>query len=312
MTELTAAVLDSDLATVESSGAGWVRTDIDWSGVERQRGTFDWHDVDRVVAAADAHGLRVLGMLAYTPDWARSPGTNDKTPPNDPGDFARFAGAAAARYAGSAMTAWEIWNEPNIAPFWQPRPDAAAYGRLLTAAASAIRSADANATVVSGGFAPAIDAADGSEQAPETFLAELLASGNGDAFDALGTHPYSYPALPTDETTSAWNSFYRLPRLHDALERAGVHGRDIWLTEVGAPTGRSSAAVSEQRQATILVDALHAARSLPYVKRTFLYTVRDRADDPANPEANFGLRHHDTTPKTGWADVVDAISNKRR
>jgi polysaccharide biosynthesis protein PslG len=309
MTELSDVALDADLTIIARAGAGWVRTDIDWGGIERERGTFDWHDVDRVVAAAAAHGLRILGVLAYTPAWARDPDTSDKTPPNDVGDFARFAGAAAARYAGSVMTAWEVWNEPNLSGFWQPRPDAAAYGRLLAAASSAIRSADAAATIVSGGLAPATDATDGSEQSPESFLAELLASGHGDAFDVLGAHPYSYPALPTDDSTSSWNSFYRLPRLHRVLERAGLHHRNIWLTEVGAPTGLSAHAVSEHWQTTILVDVIRAARFVPYIAKTFLYTVRDRADDPNNPEANFGLVHHDGTPKAGWQDIVNAIGD---
>ena len=70
--------------------------------------------------------------------------------PADPGPFAQFAGAAAARYAPLGVHDWEIWNEPNGA-FWLPAPNPAAYVAWLRVM-PAIKAADPEATVISGGL----------------------------------------------------------------------------------------------------------------------------------------------------------------
>ena len=308
--DLSADVIRFAAEEVARSGAGWVRIDVDWTAVEPTPGTFRWTELDRVETEARRAGLKVLGVLAYTPAWARPAGTTDKAPPTDPAAFARFAGAVAARYAAdtTAFRAWEIWNEPNVSTFWQPAPDPAGYAALLRAAANAMRAADPDVVIVSGGVAPAVDDPAGAEIAPETFVAAVLANGASSSFDVLGAHPYSYPARPDDLTTQAWNSFVRLPLLRAALDRAGRRAVPIWLTEVGAPTGSASRAVSETDQADIIERAVRAARTLPYVQRTFVYTLRDRAGAPADDlEAHFGLQRADGSLKPAWTAFARAI-----
>jgi aryl-phospho-beta-D-glucosidase BglC (GH1 family) len=57
----------------------------------------------------------------------------------------------AARYKPDGVTTFEIWNEPNNASFWQPRPNPAAYTADLIAAYAAIKKASPSAFVISGG-----------------------------------------------------------------------------------------------------------------------------------------------------------------
>jgi len=306
--ESSDTALGRDLASVYRSGARWIRVDVDWSHIEAQRGAYDWTATDRVVAAATAKHLNILGLIAYTPAWARADGTTDKHPPLDTADFARFAGAAATHYLSvGGVNAWEVWNEPNLARFWAPRPDARAYSALLVDASLAIRHASPSSTVITGGLSPAVNARDRSEIAPERFLRTMLDAGAGDSFDAVGAHPYSYPALPSDETTSSWNSFQRLPLLRAQLTRVGMNDRPIWITEIGAPTGTSRRAVDEERQAEIVVDAIHAARQLPWIGRVFVFNERDSAPDPSDAEVNFGLRRFDDTPKLAWDAFAAAL-----
>src|SRR5687767_9839102 len=59
--------LARELDLVVGAGASWVRLDFQWSAIESVRGKYDWTAPDRVVAAASARGLHVLGMPAYTP-----------------------------------------------------------------------------------------------------------------------------------------------------------------------------------------------------------------------------------------------------
>src|SRR5206468_376838 len=145
---------------------------------------------------------------------------------------------------------WEIWNEPNIDVFWKPRPDAAAYARLLVAGASAIRQHDPQATIVTAGLAPAPDSDDGRFVSPRTFLTRLYDAGARTYFDAVGIHPYDYPYGAS--AVGDWNQFWSLPATYQVIVSHGDSGKQLWGTEYGAPTGVASQAVSLDRQATFV------------------------------------------------------------
>ncbi len=291
-----------DLAAMAESGATWVRLDLDWSWVERTRGAPDWDATDTAVGLARDAGLRVLLLVAYTPSWARLEGTDDKTPPTDPADLAAFAGRAVERY-GDTVDAWEVWNEPNLDAFWRPRPDPDAYARLLVETTAAIRAVDPDAFVLSGGLAPAADTVDGAEWEPERFLAAVAATGALDDVDAVGIHPYSFPALPDGD--EPWNLFGRLPALADlAVDRAG-RALPLWLTEYGFPTGDHPRAVTEQVQAEGIVAAIVAAQATPGIGPLFVYADRDR-DEEADP-GGFGVRAVDGAPKPAWLAIREAV-----
>jgi len=295
--------LAEDLDNMITAGATWIRIDVDWSVVEVDAGHYQWESTDRLIAAARQRGLQVLGMLAYTPHWARPEGSEDKVPPTDPAMFARFTADAVARYGPMGVTAWEIWNEPNSALFWMPKPDPDEYARLLVASADAMRAVDDDITIVTGGLAPAVDDPDGRSMAPITFLAELYDS-LGNAADAIGVHPYSFPASPFDAETAGWNTFYQLPELYEELVELGATNTSIWLTEYGAPTGTSERSVAESDQAVLITDALLAVDQWSWAGPIFLYTLRDPRYDPPDLEANFGLIRADGTPKPAWEMLV--------
>ena len=299
--------LAADLADVAALGVGWARIDVDWAAVESTQGVDDWSFVDRAIDDAAANGLRVLGVIAYTPPWARPAGTSDKHAPDDLAPFAAFAQRAAARYDSRGVGAWEIWNEPNLVVNWQPRPDPVRYAAMVNTVGAALRAAaPAGTVVVTGGLAPGVDDPSGAETSPETFAARMLAAG-ANAFDAVGSHAYSYPALPSDPTTAAWNSFYRLPILHQAMAAAGVGDRSVWITEFGAPTGTTSRSVTEARQAEIVTDGARYAQTFPWVARTFFYNHRDVAPaTSADPETQFGLSRVDGSHKPAW-DALAAL-----
>lgn len=310
-----AALSDTDLErevrAMASTGATWIRLDLNWPAIEPERATWDWAATDRMVAAAQAQGLRVVALPAYTPSWARPEGTSDKYPPTDVSDFGRFVGEATRRYAPRGVHTWEIWNEPNASWFWAPRPDAAAYTALLVAAAEAVRAADDEATVITGGLAPGEDSGDGSLIDPATFLRQVYAAGGGGAFDAVAVHPYCYPASPLDRSTSDWNAFIRLPEVHEVLASEGDGDRRVWLTEYGAPTGSGEGAVDEARQATLIRDGVVAARRWQWVGPLFVYSYRDSSEDPTDREANFGLVRRDFSPKPAWDAYRSAVVGAR-
>lgn len=289
--------LRRELRGMRALGARHLRIDVSWARVEGIRGHYDWTDTDRVVRAARKARLRVLGVLDYQPSWAGPAGVGVG---EDPSRFAAFAAAAGARYAGR-VSAWELWNEPNLGPSWPGGPNPEEYARLVASTGAALRAADPSATVVAGSLAPAVDADDGSELSPETFLRRFYAATpTPGRFDAVSVHPYSYPALPGRD--EEWNTFHRLPAIHDVMVHAGDGALKLWLTEYGAPTGRSAQAVSPRRQARMLVSAVRRAARLDFVGPLFVYSFRDAGPDARDPEDNFGVLDHRGRPKASfWA-----------
>lgn len=289
--DLTDAELFEQFKTLADGGVTWVRVDIDWSWIERNRGTFDWEDTDLIVDAARFEGLEVIGLIAYTPSWARPAGTTDKHPPINRGDFASFAGRVSARYR-SQVTHWEVWNEPNHRPFWESGADPISYGDLLAVSAASIKQANPNAFVISGGMSPAVDA-DGS-LSPETFMAGFMPRVPDRLLDGVGIHPYSFPALPSDSSLP-WNTFGRMPAMK-TLAQSYDPGVELWSTEFGAPTD----VVSRTVQADHIRDAINCIDKWSWAGPIMLFTYQDYGATDA-----FGLFTSSGSPKPAWQTVTD-------
>ena len=106
-----------------------------------------------------------------------------------------------------------------------------------------------------------------------TFLSEVYSHGGAGNFDAVGYHPYSYPYAPMYKAD--WNTFYRTPDFHAIMTSHGDGAKAVWGTEMGYPTGTSSRAVNDQRQADDLVAAVKQWKTWSFTGPLMLYTVRD-------------------------------------
>lgn len=283
--------LDAAFADIASTGQQWVRPTFDWSAIQTAPTVFDWSTPDRIVISAVAHGLQVDALIAYTPEWARAAGTNGHYPPINPQDFGAFAGLVAARY-GSYVTVYEIWNEPNVAQFWQPAPDPTGYAWLHYYAANAIRAADPTSYVMTGGMAPAADTA--TSVKPATFLTALYSVGLKPWFDGVGFHPYSYPAFPS--TVAPWNAWQQIGDLRAVMAANGDTTKLLSATEYGAPTGT----VTRSDQARMIREArdLWPVAAGAQMGLLLLFEYSDPCTGP-DPECHFGIKG-----KRAWTEVL--------
>ncbi|MEH3157236.1 MAG: beta-xylosidase [Gordonia paraffinivorans] len=306
---LSDADLGRALDLTVAAGMRWIRFDVAWSSIEATRGTFDWSVTDRVVNAAHARGLSILGIVDTTPEWARLPGATDDdfSLPADIAAFGDFAGRAAQRYRDT-ISSWEVWNEPNITAFAAPRPSVQRYAAMLSAASRAIRSSGPrDVRIVTAGLSPAVDQ-DGNI-APTTFLDELYRVGDKRDWDAVGTHPYSYPFLPLDKGSRRFNAFAQLSRLYATMQRNGDGDKQLWITEYGAPTGGSpEQRVSQRFQADSLWSAIMYARRAMHFGPFFVYSLRDAGTDGGDVEDNFGILRVDFSPKLAYATIRQAAA----
>jgi len=303
------------LGGVKGSGAGWIRVGLYWSVIQRKgRGSYDWKPFDAVVAAARRRGLAVLGTILYTPGWARAPGTPATTPPTDLSDFGTFASRAARHFGPRGVHAFEIWNEPNIAAFWAPGPDPARYTDLLEQAYLAIKRSDRSATVVSAGLSPyaGYGVADSQHMSPLTFLEQMYANGAGRSMDAVGWHPYNFPAGLRYHPWSAWSQMAETsPSARSIMRANGDAKKKIWATEWGAPTGASATSVTEAEQAQLVTAVLTKLKAWRWAGPSFFYSFRDKGTDPANREDNFGLVRRDWSQKPAYEAFRSTVGARR-
>lgn len=303
------AELAASLDRATRLGATWVRTDLVWADVEREPGVYDWSVFDRWVDGAAARDLRLLPIVLGTPAWARRASCAEEPacPPGDVDDYAAFAGAAAARYAARGLHTWQLWNEPNSGLFWID-PDPAEYADLLAASATAIRAADPEARVVSGGLAALAPRED--VVGARRFLRAVCARGVCDQLDVFAYHPYTFPDLASDPSypDAPWNRIADSPpSLIRILDRFGLDDVPIWITEFGAPTGGDADYVTEERQAQIAFDAVASAVVTPRVEMLFWYTDIDLPERDGR-EAHFGLVRADGTEKPAWDELRRALT----
>ncbi len=307
------ADLARDLDAIVATGATRTGFDIDWNSIQGNGpDTYWWHATDRVVLAARQRGLVVGGGLDYAPGWARPadcPPDSSHCLPVHVEDYARFAQAAVMRYGANSpvpalrgsITNWSIWNEPNNSEFALPKPDPVRYAELLKAAYTAIKAADPNAVVVTGGTSPAGDAVDGREISPATWLVDLYRNGAQGFFDAVGHHPYAFPNNPLD--AAPWNAFTQTADLHLIMTFFGDGAKKIWGTEAGAPTGTNTVALTDAQQAQWVRD-YYQAWNTTYASFTgplSWFSHRDSGVDRNDWVQNLGLLHHDWTPKPAFA-----------
>jgi hypothetical protein len=293
------------LEEMKAAGVSRVRIDMQWYVVQPfGADTYDWSVYDRAIDAITQHGLHVLAILDYAPAWAAASGCKPnpryKCAPADPQAFATFAAAAAARYTSQGVANWEIWNEPNSSKFWYPKPDALSYAALLKATYPAIKKVSPGATVITGGLRSANAYGDVS---PHDFVAALYAAGAQPYFDALGAHPYSYPALPS--AASQKNGWTQMLKMRDIAVSYGDVDKKIWITEVGATTGGPHP-VKESVQAQIAHETVRFRSSYPWAGPLFWYDFQDLGTAWTG-ENFFGLARIDGSRKPAYEGFVEAI-----
>jgi hypothetical protein len=295
----SASQVNSYLTDISKLGFTWIRLDISWSSVQAQDAKKDkWSKYDSIVAAANRHHLKVLGILDYAPGWAAQPGCINRggCAPNDPAQFATFAAQAVQHYKQSVQN-WEIWNEENIEQFWSPSPSAEQYTAVLKQSYKSIKKVDLKATVILGGMASGNNP--NKRQTPaDAFLQQVYAAGAKGSFDAVAYHPYTYPRTPLDANT-AWS---KLATLHAIMKSNGDGNKQIWITEYGAPTNGPAGSdfVSEAAQAQMARDAFKAARSKTWIGPFFWHSYQDHSTSTSTKENFFGLRRADGSPKLAY------------
>ncbi|MFL5870443.1 MAG: glycosyl hydrolase [Solirubrobacterales bacterium] len=241
-----------DLARMHKAGLGTLRTAFLWNQVDggSQGAEPNWQSTDGIViAAAEAH-ISLLPVLYGTPTWVAGLDGNACYPvcgayaPQSPAavaEWERFVGEVVDRYGPNGsfwdlhpelprtpLRTWQIWNEQNSGQSFAPRPDVDAYGRMLEAAARAIRSRDPRADIVLGGMFGNPGAGAYPGYTSWSYLHRLYGVRRIERwFDTVAIHPYS---------SSISGMSDQVRRIREQM--AGAHDdARIWITEIGWASG---------------------------------------------------------------------------
>lgn len=271
------AELAATFEAIAALGIGTVRQSFHFGPA------FDWAAADRIVNAAGAASLTLVPLLDGDP-------ATQFAPP-DHAAYAAWAGEFAARY-GDRLSAYIIWDEPNLAGHWGNAPaNPNDYAALLSAAAAAIRAADPDAVIVAAPLAPTTET--GPDNLSEAlFLRALYEAGAAEAFDVVALKPYGFDSGPDDRRVADdLLNFSRPILIRELMDDLGDPSTAIWAGNWGwnsLPPGWSGAPsiwgqTTAEEQAARTVAALERARrEWPWLGTMFLENWQPDApaDDP--------------------------------
>jgi hypothetical protein len=293
-----------------------VRFVLAWGPIEAQRGSYDWSAPDQTIGSLAATGIEAIPFVYGTPEWLTPVPTR---PPLDTAAdraaWASFLKAAVNRYGPGGeywtdaykgdfgdeatpvpITAWQIWNEPNLPHYFTSESPVPAYAELLKLAHDAIREQDPSAQIVLAGM-PGY----GKPDTAWKFLDELYRQPGFDgSFDAVALHPY---ARTVDQLQ------LEIEKLRGAMADNGDQNTPLWLTELGWGSGkpdRFGLNKGLRGQAQLLEQAFRLIedhRNEWRIERLFWFDWRD--PPPGSPQScsfcsSAGLLAHNGFPKPSW------------
>ncbi len=236
-----------------NAGIPFVRDEVHWQTVEPIKGQLSFPERSRWVESATENGINCLVVLTYgntVYDFGKpaqadldAGGARDCTLPVRDGNqettaddeyfdaYIRYVDFVSKSLAGK-VSAYEIWNEPDIKYFNTKDATAADYTEMLKAAYRTIKNNDPDVTVLGGAIAFETDFIDG-----------MMKAGAGDYMDGLSVHYYLGKGAPEKRSRN------RLDEYRDVLVKYGFDKMPVWVTE----TGWANSNVDEQTQAQYII-----------------------------------------------------------
>lgn len=260
---------------------------------------FDFTGIDALYDDLLAKGIKPFVELGFTPEaMATSPQTifywkgNTSHPQAEPWAalVEAFTRHLVARYGAAEVRQWpfEVWNEPNLAGFWE-RADQKAYFDLYARTARAIKAVDPQLRV--GG--PSTAGADWVD----VFLA--FCKDNAVPVDFVTTHTYGVEGGFLDEFGQDDNKLSRSPdaivgdvkRVRAQIEASAFPGLPLYITEWSTSYNPRDPIHDAYQSAPYILDKLKQVRGLAQAMSYWTYSdlFEEAGPPPAPFHGGFGL-----------------------
>ncbi|MBC7701343.1 cellulase family glycosylhydrolase [Aquabacterium sp.] len=299
------AVARQQVGRLKALGLTWVRLALHWMLLEPQPGQFKLEGTDQMMALVKEARLKSIVYMVGSPTPASSAPAGapyaDKYPPRDPQVYAQRLSSVAQRYPN--VDVWQVWNEPNIPAFWQPKIDPAGYARLLLPAVQALRAVVPTKPVAMAGMAYYSQMAgrDG------LMLEDLGKLGAYQLKLIVAYHPYT--DVPEGSEPGSRDFLVRATQLNARLRAVGA--QQIWATEWGwssyAGPKEEQPIIGEQGQAEYTLKRLALMAALDY-DRIFLFTLSDLDERAGVRDRCYGLLRENGDPKSVYHALLRFLS----
>jgi hypothetical protein len=309
------AIYNPDRAA--QAGVQWERLIFPWSLIQKE-GPNAWdagYFTDQQVKDEVARGIQVVGLAAYTPQWASS--TPKKASPDnvpaglylpfdDPGNYwGQFMFKLAQHYKGQVDT-WVLWNEPDmysdqILYTWDG--SISDLYQLVKVGSQAVKKANPDARVALPGMTYWWDKAGGRPLYLSRFLEaaskDPTAAAHNDYFDIVVLHQYANPL----------NTYAAIKVMQRAMAVYGMD-RPIWVGESNVPPYDDPTApitpayhATMDQQASYMIQAFALARAAG-AQRMSVYKMVD--ERPEGGEL-YGLVRNDGSPRPAFSAYQTAV-----
>jgi hypothetical protein len=312
-----------DTGKMASGGVTSVRFLLYWGQAEPAEGVYYWNGIDHLVGSFSSRNMRPLPFIFGSPSWVAG---NESHPPvddaHDRNAWKSFLAAAVTRYGPGGVywtkpniltpspyqaafgtnapvtpiTAWQVWNEPNLRHYFRPRPSVHRFATLLRISADAIRSQDGGATIVLPGM-PGF-----AHPYAWDFLRKLYGIKGAKAdFDVVALHPYA---------RTMHQIRIEITRLRRVMKAQGDRRTPLWVTEMGWGSARRNGAFNvglkgQKRMLKRSFKLILHGRKRWRIKRVYWFDWRDPANPNPGSACSFcpsaGLLKHDHTAKPAWS-----------
>ncbi len=285
------------------------RDDLPWD-------MFDWPSPSHYAARKDRvfamlESARVTPILIIT---GANPTVADGNPPLTPVGRAAFANFAirAIHDTRRFRPIYEIWNEWNMNAGEKPNehrpwllgpgapadPRAAAnYAGLVKATMPAIRGVAPDATVLVG----AVGMDDGWK-----WTEGIIQMGALEGATGLSVHLYNHCERQLGDRT-ATQMIDRLEDLRSILHRHLGRDFPVYVTEFGWPTVPVQCVIPQETAAANIAQFFLWSSTVPWIKGSWLYQLKNKGRNPKEMEDNFGLYDYDYNPKPVACGVKEAL-----
>lgn len=211
----------SSMELLEQLGIKHAYVGWDWPAVEKARGQYDFSVYDQIIRGLRTRAIAPWVQLYGSPNTAYGMDPTVKSQVMQKEQYLRpwlNAIEKTVERSRGLVDAYEIWNEPNAAPwFWTGEADPVGYARMVKEVAHTVRGADPRATIVAGSLAAVM----------LDYVEQFLAADSGPDWNGFSVHPYSdYP----DRETLA------IVQLKALLAQHRGHDIPIFQSECGYPS----------------------------------------------------------------------------
>lgn len=274
-------VTENDVKLMKEAEIKWVRIDLFWSQIEKEKGKYDFTSTgyDQLNKLLLNNGIRPFYIL----DYGNKLYEENRSIVTEQGRkaYGNFISAATKRYNRQGAI-WEIWNEPNRG-FWYPQPSYEEYSLLVKEIAPIIKKNDTSGIIVAPGLGGGITK-ESIKWLEETFKRGIL-----EDIDAVSIHPYR-----SDNPESVRNDYQKIRSLISEYTTKKIL---IISGEWGYPINNLNN--SEEKQAEYLI-RMFLVNSLEYIPVSIWYDWKNDGPNPDDKEHNFGIMRNDLQPKLSF------------